>query len=296
MPADTVKVSGLLPALQPKPTEAEAPWLVVLYSMGSQSWSVAGVLEQRNADWLKTLATQRRAGDADPTKALERARFFAAGLEQPDALMAQVSYEELATVPYATLRGVAVDLSAPQVRQWTAAPRQPERLPLYYLLAGLTEHADDAAWLQQRSLAVDSSRSPSVMSALLAATIEILGPAGLAWVEKNFLSDAAVPDADVQAAILAMGVQGAAGGRLQPDAIVGVYDHFMQSNPHRAGFVASDLANWGHWEFAPRYAHLLRTGTAQVFASRYAMVLYLMRNPRPQAKALLEGLRADGLI
>lgn len=79
-------------------------------------------------------------------------------------------------------------------------------------------------------------------------------------------------------------------------AMLAAYGRFIHANPHRAGFAASDLANWGHWEFAEAFAVALRSGSAQVLASRYAMLIYLLRNPQPEAKRLVETLRAEKLL
>jgi hypothetical protein len=131
---------------------------------------------------------------------------------------------------------------------------------------------------------------------MLAALVALREGAGLAWLEQQFLTSPSTPDAQVQAALLALSVHGADGVAISKDQIVAAYGRFIARNPQRAGFVASDLANWGRWEFAEAFGKALRSGEAQVFASRYAMVFYLLRNPRPQAKALVETLRAEKLM
>ena len=70
----------------------------------------------------------------------------------------------------------------------------------------------------------------------------------------------------------------------------------LNATPHRCGFVASDLGNWERWDFAAAFAKALRAGKDQVFASRYSIVFYLIRNPRPEAKALLEALKVEKLL
>ena len=59
-----------------------------------------------------------------------------------------------------------------------------------------------------------------------------------------------------------------------------------------AGFAASELAGWDRWELGPTYAQILKSGQSLVFASRYAMVFYLLRSPRADARAAIEALRA----
>ena len=71
---------------------------------------------------------------------------------------------------------------------------------------------------------------------------------------------------------------------------------FVKAQPMRAGYAASDLGDWGRWDFVPAFEQALDTDRPQVFASRYAAVLYLLRNPTPEAKAALERLRAKGRL
>jgi len=131
---------------------------------------------------------------------------------------------------------------------------------------------------------------------MLAALVALRGGVGLAWLEQQFLTSHATPDAQVQAALLALSVHGTDDVAVSKDQVVASYSRFVTRNPQRAGFVASDLASWGRWEFAAAFGAALRSGETQVFASRYAMVFYLLRNPRPQAKALMETLRAEKLM
>jgi hypothetical protein len=131
---------------------------------------------------------------------------------------------------------------------------------------------------------------------MLAAVVALRRDAGLAWVERYYLAARQTSDADVQAALLALSVQGTDGAVVSKEQVVAAYARYIARNPQRAGFVASDLANWGRWEFAEAFGAALRSGDAQVFSSRYAMVFYLLRNPRPQAKALVETLRAEKLM
>ena len=78
--------------------------------------------------------------------------------------------------------------------------------------------------------------------------------------------------------------------------VVQAYAAFIRQDTPLAGLVASDLGDWGRWEFDQSFAALMRSGRSQTFASRYGMVFYLMRNPRPEARAVLSALRAEGAL
>jgi hypothetical protein len=172
--------------------------------------------------------------------------------------------------------------------------------------------------------------SAADVSAQLAALMEIRGAGVLPWVEQHFLthtqsvSAAQSPEAQrqsmalAQAAVLALGVHGALGANggalggtsggtsggsagsgpaaLSTGQVVQVYANYIRRHPEMAGLVASDLANWEQWQFASAFAHTLQNQAQIPFASRYAMVFYLLRNPRTEAKALVEKLRLAKVI
>ena len=100
----------------------------------------------------------------------------------------------------------------------------------------------------------------------------------------------------MQAALLALRVHAADGVRLGKPAATQALRAYIHANPQRAGFAASDLGDWGQWDFSGEFERLLDTDQPQVFASRYAMVLYLLRSPKPESKAVLERLRAKGRL
>lgn len=268
---------------------------LLVMNAGEARWTLLGYLPPTRTGWL-----QRLAGMAPLTVGSEpdllRARFFVRDLEDAYPLVAQAAYEEVAVQPYAVLRTLATEVDVRQLARWVQDTARTARWPLYYLLLGLAGRTADAANLERRIEERRPGGSAQEVSAMLAALVALRGETGLAWLEQNFLAVRTTPDAEVQAALLALSVHGADGVAVSKDQVVAAYSRFIVRNPQRAGFVASDLASWGRWEFAEAFASALRSGEPQVFASRYAMVFYLLRNPRPQAKALVETLRAEKLM
>ena len=125
---------------------------------------------------------------------------------------------------------------------------------------------------------------------------QLRGDAGVEWIDTNYFKTKERSDKEVQAAVLALTVHGNDGVKINRDRVVKSYADYIKANPERAGFVASDLGNWGRWEFVNDYMALLRSGTQQAFASRYSIVLYLMRSPSQEARNALEQLRAEGIL
>lgn len=262
---------------------------------GESAWTLLGYLPQARVAWVQKLASMAPiTAGSEPD--LLRAQFFVRDLEDSYPLVAQAAYEEVALQPYTVLRSLATEVDARQLARWVQDSARTARWPLNYLLLGISGRDADAVNLERRIQERRSQGSASELSAMLAALVALRGGAGLTWLEQQFLTSPATPEAQVQSALLALSVHGADGVAVSKDQVVASYSRFITRNPQRAGFVASDLATWGRWEFAEAFGAALRSGEAQVFALRYAMVFYLLRNPRPQAKALLETLRAEKLM
>lgn len=295
----TVSLRGALPmgllkwdtpalAQLSRPSQLQQPvrpddQLLLVMNAGSNAWNALGYLPAARAPWLRGLMQSPM-------------RMEVRDLEDDYPLVAQAAYDDISAQPYAVLRGLAPSLDGRRVAQWVSDPSRSARRPLYYLLLGLSGKAVDADAIATQALRAEPGRSAAALSAMVAALVALRGEAGLAWVEQHFLSAPGVPDADVQAALLALSVHGADASAVSQSRVVAAYGRFVKANPQRAGFVASDLAAWGHWEFAEAFGAALRSGSTQVFASRYAMVFYLLRNPQPEAKRLVETLRAEKLL
>ena len=250
-----------------------------------------GPLSATALQWLRQTLAQPLASDGRVA-----ASYFVPFLQNDDPVIAQAAYEEVAVRPYGELRRLVPLLDASRVRQWVLQPALRPRWPLYGLLHGFTGNAQDAARIGQDLLRPDLQRSAPERSAWVAALLELRGVDGVDWLERNVLSSTSLADADMQAVLLALSVHGNEGGRIPRSRVAQAYAHLVRQQPGRAGFVALDLANWGEWGFAEAFAAALRSGTPQVFSSRYAIVFYLLRNPRPEARALMDALKAEKLI
>ncbi len=301
LPAEALPIAGWVSTEPTSHRQGQGNLVVLLMNAGSPDWLALGFVPASRADWLITVAAMPRL-DPGVTASKDRTLFFLRDLEDATPLVAQAAFEEVAVRPYAGLRAVRAELNRQRIVQWLQAPAasvNPERrsrFALYYLLLGLSGNANDASAIESTISQPDAARNGKEHSAMLAALLDLRGDAGLAWVEQRYLSNPDVADDDMQAALLALSVQGGDGARVSQAQVVAMYARFIRSNPQRAGFVASDLAAWGRWEFAEALAQALRSQRQQVFASRYAIVFYLLRNPRPEVKALVEALRAEKLL
>lgn len=294
-PQSLLPIAGWMPGVTPSQGNAANGLIVLVANAGATDWLAMGFVPASRAGWVKAVADMPRLG-AGEVASRDRMWFFLRDLEDVTPVVAHAAYDEIAGQPYPVLRSHSAGLEASRIAGWLSDPARRSRYPLYYLLLGLVGRAEDAAMLEEALPRQDPLRSAKELSAMLAAMVALRGSSGLAWVERRYLQSADLADDEVQAALLALSVHGGDGARVAREQVVSAYRRFIAANSHRAGFVASDLAGWGRWEFAESLADALRSKRQQVFASRYAIVFYLLRNPRPEAKALVEALRAEKLL
>ncbi len=272
------------------------PPLVLLYRNGTAGWQSAGQLASHHADWARRLVNFADATNLTSGQWAVRIGAFLPELESLEPLVAQAAYEEIASAPYASLRATAPKLNTAQLVRWLDTPALTARRPLYALLLEFAGNQVSADWLQQRMAGVRGAGDGPTLSAMLAAWLELRGPEGVDWVERQYLSGPSAHEVGVSAALLALSVHGADGQRVGRSRVVQAYRYFVAQTTPWPGLVASDLGNWERWEFGPLFADWLASGKPQTFASRYAMVFFLMRSPRPEARTALESLRAAGMI
>jgi hypothetical protein len=125
---------------------------------------------------------------------------------------------------------------------------------------------------------------------MLAALVELRGSPGIDFIERFYLAEPNRTLPEIEAALLALSVHGAAGGAVPRERVVQAYRTFMAARKPMAGFVAQDLADWGHWEATADFVALLRANVVKDPATHFAIVNYLQRSPRPDAKAALRSL------
>jgi len=290
----------LLPAPPsgPAPVPADGPVVdsLLVYRQGSNGWQSAGALPLSRVDWLRQLLALPQPTDAASADWGTRLSFLVTDLESPEPLVAQTAYDEIASAPFGAMRGLRSRLQAARLLDWIDTPRLAPRRPLYALLLGVSGDADRLPALRQRLAQLRQPVDSAAVSAMLAAVLELQGDSGVAWLERQYLQAAGRQDWEYQAALLALSVHGKDGQRVSRARVVQAYAGFLRQDTPLAGLVASDLGDWGRWEFDQSFAVLMRSGRPQTFASRYGMVFYLMRNPRPEARAALAALRAEGVL
>ena len=276
------------PAVKAAMSKGEA--LLLVREDPLPGWVVLGPIGIDQAGWLRKLAVGKHTDEIGAQEWRDRVALVVPRLESRQPLVSKIAYGELAAAPYVSLRTAQPHLDVRAVHAWLADPALAERHRLYLLLLGVAGNAQDAAALERRLDAAWQSGDATNLASMLTADLELRGPARMAWVEDNYLRDRARSAPEIEAALLALSVQGTtANGVIPRERVILAYRVFMKSHPDKAGDVAPDLAAWRYWDAVPEYQALMKSGVRQQYPSTLAMLAYL----RQSADARASGSSAE---
>jgi hypothetical protein len=263
----------------------DAKPLLLIRARKWQSWANVGSIGVEHASWLRQLSSTRPSSLMTDDEWQAQAEFVLPYLEDGEPLVAEIAYAELARAPYSTLRSLKARLDMRALRQWTANPRLAERQPLYTLLLGIGGDVTDAARIEQQLDAAWEAKGATNVGPMLAASLELRGSSRMAWIDAKYMGNRDRTRPELDAALLALSVQGGANAAIPRERVIQSYRMFIDVHKELAGFVAQDLAAWSYWDAAPAYIALLHSDVVQDAASRYAMVNYLRQSPRAGDRA-----------
>jgi hypothetical protein len=115
-------------------------------------WKPVGMMASGREDWLLALARMRRTAQMTPGEWVERVRFFAPQLDDPEPLIAETAYLEVARAPYAAMVELRGSLTTSRVESWLLSARA-DRRALPMLLAGILGSKDLVAASLRTALA-----------------------------------------------------------------------------------------------------------------------------------------------
>lgn len=242
-------------------------------------WLVLGAIGTDQAVWLRQLAVGQRTEALSAPQWRDRVALVAPRLESPQPLVAKIAHGELSAAPYAAMRSAKPRLDVRKVRAWVTDPQLAARQRLYVLLLGIAGDELDAAALEQRLDAAWRAGDATNLASMLTADLELRGPARMNWVEEKYLRDRSRSAAEVEAALLALSVQGLTGAAIPRERVIQAYRVYMKAHPENAGNVAPDLASWQYWDAVPEYQALMKSGVRQQYPSMLAMMNYLRQSP-----------------
>jgi hypothetical protein len=242
-------------------------------------WVVLGAIGTGQAGWLRQLAVGQRSDELSGKQWRERVALVAPRLESPQPLVAKIAHGELSAAPYAAMRSSKPHLDARKLRTWLADPQLAARRRVYLLLLGIAGEERDAAALEQHLDADWRAGDATDLAPMLTALLELRGPARLARVEEKYLRDRARSALEVEAALLALSVQGHTNAVIPRERVIQSYRVYINAHPENAGAVAPDLAAWQYWDAVPEYQALMKSSVRQQYPSMLAILNYLRQSP-----------------
>jgi hypothetical protein len=242
-------------------------------------WVSVASVPAAYADLLRQIANGKGPIDMNADDWRMRVALMLPYLENREPLIAEIAYGEFAAAPYAALLTVKPRLAAPAIRSWVADPKLAGRQPLYLLLLGIAGDARDAAQIEWRLDAAWQAGDATYAGSLIAADLQIRGPARVGWVDERYLLDPKRSTPEIAASLLALSVHGNANATVSRDRVIVSYRKFMRAHPDFAGYVAPDLEAWGYWDAVPEYVALMKSNVRQQYPSRLAIVEYLRHSP-----------------
>jgi hypothetical protein len=283
-------------------TEVGKP-VLLLRNRTSETWTGLGTIGAEYAGWLRQLAATKHGDDNQlaklwPSKVMgwsslteaewhERAAIVVPYLEAAEPLAVEIAYGELIRTPYRVTRTLRPQLDAAKIRLWIADTEQSSRLPVHTLLLGITGDNNDAAELETMIDRALETGDATNLSAMLAADLELRGPSRLDWLHATFFADRQRTLPEIDAALLALSVQGEADAAVPREKVVEAYRSFIRARKPMAGFVAMELANWEEWDATADYVDIIRSKAVKDPAGQFAILSYLKSSPLTAGQAAL---------
>ncbi len=262
------------------------PSLLLRYEQSTR-WVRVGTIAVEYAGWLRHLAATYQRTDRDSIDWRSRVALIAPYLEDPEPLVADIAYGEVARAPYGALRSLKPLLQAATIAKWLDDPRLAGRRSAYTLLLGIAGGPNDAERLEKHLDAAWTSHNSTNLSAMLAADLELRGSSRVAWIETMYIADRSRTMPEISAVLKALSEQGDANAAVPRARVIQAYLVLIRERKPMAGLIAERLAAWEYWDAVAEYVELLKSNLPLDPASRSAIVAYLERCPRAEAKVAL---------
>jgi hypothetical protein len=232
-PGNTINIGDVF---RPAP-KSDKP-LLLIRDKSWRQWVNFGSVSVEQAKWLRHLSMTKRNFEMNDAEWREHVAYFLPYLENPEPMVAEIAYNELARAPYRALRSLKPRLDAVVVRAWLKDPKLAARQPTYLLLLGIAGTAQDGRWLAERIEIARTTHATANLPALVGAYIELRGPAGVEQVQKLYLADSSRTKPEIEAALVALKVHGESDS-VACDRVNEALKDFIKQNPSLASLVSA---------------------------------------------------------
>jgi hypothetical protein len=246
--------------------------IVLARSEDGDAWKNLGSSGAHLASFFKTilaLPVDDPRDDAEWNARLSRVKPFLGHL---DARIARSAWAEWARAPYRVIRQQRLEPA--QLRVWLADNTQAYAHPLWIVMLGIVGDAQDMKDVNGQLAAAWRANDATLLAARLTARIEREGDGGVAWLEKHYIRDRERMLEEIQAAVTALAVQGAANEPLRPRILSACRLMLAERRP-LSGLVAPQFAAAGDASAVEHYRNLLASGEPVLPSTVRAIQSYL---------------------
>jgi hypothetical protein len=234
-------------------------------------WTSLGPIASTNADWLRALAVSR----ADwRERVLQALPHLGTGHH---TVAEEIAWGEVGEAPYASLAAVRGRLEPDLVAGWLDDPAFAPHLGGALHIYGYLGDSEGATRIRARVVAASEAHDATLLGPLLTAHLELEGPSRIDWIETTYFADRSRSMAEIEAALLALKLQGEANATVPRARVIAAFRRFIAERPPMAGSIAATLAEWGCWDAKADFEALLASGAIADPASEFAVSLYLQR-------------------
>jgi hypothetical protein len=215
-----------------------------------------------------------------------RLDYFKNYLGHPNKLIADSACAEFSVASFKNVLNYSKSLGHDKIKQMVTKAQSEEQRALYLVMLGAFASSDDLSVIEPMVQAAFKPANRPSLSALLFCYLQTKGKDALPVIKKNFL----VGTSDRKfAALEAMRLGVNENGRVGREHVLPVLRGLL-TDKDVAGPVIQDLALWADWDSLNQVAALTKLPKDQRWI-RISAARYLRTCPKPEAKALLNGLQ-----
>jgi hypothetical protein len=211
----------------------------------------------------------------DLSTAEARRDAFGPLLSAEDTAIKRMAMIELATLPYPVLRQTTARLDRTEVARMANDPTWMEWAPVAIILLGLSEAADDRAFIRRAANIAARSGHTLHLAAWLTALIEGDGPAAIDWIATTYIDRPDRNDGELRQVGLALASH-AARDDTTGAAIREAMGRLAAARPPVAAALAQTMTDRQDWSLAPEAARWLDEGRVTSPADAFLLTSYVL--------------------
>jgi hypothetical protein len=254
-------------------------------------WLSPRKVSDRAIEYIKKLPTAPPAENA-----VDRLAFFQEHLNDPEDLIADDAYDEIARAPFADVKALGPRMHRDKLLAWVQDEKiSALRRRQYLTLLSVCAKKEDTAVLE-KLVARERGGPEGALDATVACYLTLVGEAGLPLIEKQFIKNEESTPSDGQAIAASIRFHGEEEKVIPRPRLLATLRLYLD-RPTWADQVLPELARWEDWSVLPRLVKLFQEADKHldnetaVFALRVPIIKYLSACPLPEAKERLAELK-----